>query len=158
MNQLVNRAEAEMVASIEASDTAYAHSQRIVIGFAVVSIALALLLGFGISWSIIGPVQQMDERFQQIASGDFSRHVDVSNRDELGTLATNLNRMSDELGRLYEQIEARNGVRDLLGFERARELAMLSAPEIAQAAQQFGQEDDITVVSVTRVPVPAYVA
>ena len=32
MNQLVNRAEADMVASIEASETAYAHSRRIVIG------------------------------------------------------------------------------------------------------------------------------
>ena len=35
MNQLVNRAEADMVASIEASETAYIHLQRIVIGFAV---------------------------------------------------------------------------------------------------------------------------
>src|SRR4030095_16671339 len=43
MNQLVNRAEADMVASIEASDTAYTHSRWIVIGFAVGSIGLALL-------------------------------------------------------------------------------------------------------------------
>jgi signal transduction histidine kinase/HAMP domain-containing protein len=109
MNQLVNRAEADMVASIEASETAYAHSRRIVIGFAVGSIALALLLGYAISWSVVGPVQQMDERFEQIASGDFSRRVDVPNRDELGTLAANLNRMSEELGRLYQQLEARTG-------------------------------------------------
>ncbi len=32
INQLVNRAEADMVASIEASDTAYIHSRRIMIG------------------------------------------------------------------------------------------------------------------------------
>jgi signal transduction histidine kinase/HAMP domain-containing protein len=107
MNQLVNRAEADMVASIEASDAAYTHSRRIVIGFAVGSIALALLLGYAISWSVIGPVQQMDERFEQIASGDFSRRVEVPNRDELGTLAANLNRMSEELGRLYRQLETR---------------------------------------------------
>ena len=55
-------------------------------------------------------------------------------------------------------IEARNRKRDLLGFERAQELATRPASEIAQAAQQFGQEDDITIVSVTRQPVPAYVA
>jgi len=111
MNQLVNRAEADMVASIEASDEAYTHSRWIVIGFALGSIVLALVLGYAISWSVIGPVQQMDTRFQQIASGDFSQRVEVPNRDELGTLAANLNRMNDELGRLYEQIEARN--RDL---------------------------------------------
>jgi signal transduction histidine kinase len=108
MNQLVNRAEADMVASIEASDVAYTHSRRIVIGFAVGSIALALLLGYAISWSVIGPVQQMDARFEEIATGDFSQRLDVPNRDELGTLAMNLNRMSEELGRLYQQIEARN--------------------------------------------------
>ena len=82
MNQLVNRAEADMVASIEASDTAYTHSRRIVIGFAVVSIALAVLLGHAISWSVVGPVQQMDARFEEIASGNFSQRIDVANRDE----------------------------------------------------------------------------
>jgi sigma-B regulation protein RsbU (phosphoserine phosphatase) len=54
-------------------------------------------------------------------------------------------------------VEARNGKRDLLGFQRAQELASRSASEIAQAAQQFGQEDDITVVSITRVPAPVSV-
>ena len=108
MNQLVNRAEADMVASIEASDDAYTHSRSIVIGFAVGSIALALILGYAISWSVIGPVQQMDARFEEIAAGNFSHSVAVPNRDELGTLAANLNRMSGELGRLYQQIEARN--------------------------------------------------
>jgi signal transduction histidine kinase/HAMP domain-containing protein len=108
MNQLVNRAEADMVASIEVSDASYAQSHWIVIGFAVGSIALALVLGYAISWSVIGPVEQMDTRFQQIAAGDFSQRVEVPNRDELGTLASNLNRMSQELGRLYQQIEARN--------------------------------------------------
>jgi len=51
-------------------------------------------------------------------------------------------------------VEARNGKRDLLGFQRAQELATGPAVEIAQAARQFGQEDDITVVSITRVPTP----
>ncbi len=105
-NQLVNKAEADMVASIEASQEAYATSRWVVIGFAVGSIALALVLGYAISWSLIGPVKQMDARLKQIASGDFSQQVEVPNRDELGTLAANLNRMSEELGRLYRQLEA----------------------------------------------------
>ena len=32
-------------------------------------------------------------------------HVDVSNRDELGALAANVNRMNDELDRLYDELE-----------------------------------------------------
>lgn len=108
MNQLVNKAEADMVASIEASEVAYTHSRWIVIGFAVGSIALALILGYAISWSVIGPVQEMDARLTQIAAGDFSQRVEVLNQDELGTLAANLNRMNDELGQLYGKLEAAN--------------------------------------------------
>jgi signal transduction histidine kinase len=107
-NQLVNKAEADMVASIEAGDAAYGRSWWIVVGFAIGSIALALVLGYGISWSLIEPVTRMDARLREIAAGDFSGQVAVANRDELGTLAANLNRMSNELGRLYEQLEAAN--------------------------------------------------
>jgi signal transduction histidine kinase/HAMP domain-containing protein len=109
MNQLVNRAEADMVASIEASDAAYSHSRWIVIGFAVGSIALALLLGYAISWSVVGPLQQIEASFNELASGNFSQRIEIQNRDELGALSTNLNRMSEELGRLYQQLEARTG-------------------------------------------------
>src|SRR6185295_9940068 len=52
--------------------------------------------------------QHMDARFGEISAGDFSRSVEVVNRDELGALAQHLNRMSAELGRLYRQIEAAN--------------------------------------------------
>ena len=67
---------------------------------------LALLLGFVLSWSLIGPIQRIDSRLAGIASGDFSRHVDVDNRDELGALGANVNRMNDELRRLYRELEA----------------------------------------------------
>jgi signal transduction histidine kinase len=105
-NQLVNRAEADIVSSIEVSQRAYVVSRWTVIGFAFGSIALALLLGYVISWSVIAPVKQMDAHLRQIGSGDFSRRVTVPNRDELGTLAANLNRMNAELGTLYQQLEA----------------------------------------------------
>jgi signal transduction histidine kinase len=54
---------------------------------------------------VIGPIQSIDSRLAAIASGDFSGHVDVTNRDELGALATNVNRMNDELSRLYRELE-----------------------------------------------------
>ena len=44
--------------------------------------------------------------------------------------------------------EARNSGGELYGFERLSSLVLLSAREIAQAAQSFGQEDDITVLTV----------
>jgi phosphoserine phosphatase RsbU/P len=50
-------------------------------------------------------------------------------------------------------IEARNSYGELFGFERTAAISTRSAGEIARAAQQFGQEDDITVLTLTLVPV-----
>ena len=105
-NQLVNQAEADMVASVDTSHDAFVRARWAVIGFAVGATGLALVLGFAISWSLVGAVTAMDAGLAQIASGDFSRRVDIPNRDELGALAANLNRMNDELGRLYRELEA----------------------------------------------------
>ncbi len=46
-------------------------------------------------------------------------------------------------------VEARNAARELFGFDRTRSISTQSAEAIARAAQQFGQEDDITVLTLT---------
>ena len=106
-NQLVNKAEADMVAGIETSRQAYENSQWIVIAFALGSIMLALALGYIISWSLIGPVKQIEAQLNQVAAGHFTHRVDVINRDEMGALGANVNKMSEELGRLYQQLRRR---------------------------------------------------
>ncbi len=47
-------------------------------------------------------------------------------------------------------VEAQNRQGDLLGFDRGRELSTQSAADIADAAKRFGQQDDITVVTIER--------
>ena len=46
-------------------------------------------------------------------------------------------------------VEARNATGELFGFERTRAISKQHCGEIAHAAQRFGQEDDITVLTVT---------
>jgi signal transduction histidine kinase len=104
-NELVNKAEADVVAGIEASGEAYRTSRAIVIAFALGAIAVALILGRTISLSLIGPIREIDARLNEIASGDFTQRVKVGNRDELGALAANVNRTSEQLGDLYQQLE-----------------------------------------------------
>ena len=47
-------------------------------------------------------------------------------------------------------VEAENANRELFGFDRTREISTKSAQEIADAAKTWGQNDDITVVTVRR--------
>ena len=103
---LSNRTSAQIDDLIASNARSYLSSRNLFIGVASTALFLALVLGFILSWSVIGPIQQIDARLAAIAAGDFSGHVDVVNRDELGDLAANVNRMNDELSRLYDELEA----------------------------------------------------
>jgi signal transduction histidine kinase len=92
-------------ALIAENERSYASQRNRFIGVAVAAMVLALLLGLVLAWSVIAPIQRIDARLAAIAAGDFSGRVDVSNRDELGALAANVNRMNDELDRLYRELE-----------------------------------------------------
>lgn len=48
-------------------------------------------------------------------------------------------------------VEARNSSGELYGFERTSGISTLPAQAIAEAASHFGQEDDITVITVKRI-------
>ena len=59
--------------------------------------------------------------------------------------------LGDQLTLLTDGVlEARNAKGELLGFERMTPLTTKSAEEIADAAKAFGQDDDITVLTVAR--------
>jgi signal transduction histidine kinase/HAMP domain-containing protein len=144
-NQLVNLAETEMLAGIEASERAYARSQWIVSGFALASILLALGLGYLFSWALVGPVKQIEARMREIAAGDFSHRAEVVNRDELGALAQNLDRMREELGRLYGELE-----RSVAELRAARDEAELRTRELTKAlAQQTATAEILRVISTS---------
>ncbi len=103
---LTNGLEDDVNDLIARNDSSSASSRALFLGVAAGAIVLALLLGFVLSWSLIGPIQQIDTRLAAVASGDFSGHVEVENRDELGALGANVNRMNEELRRLYTELEA----------------------------------------------------
>jgi signal transduction histidine kinase len=86
--------------------SSYRSKRNLFIGAAGGAVVLALLLGYFLSWSLIGPIQRIVGRLAAIASGDFSRHVEIANRDELGDLGTRVNQMNDELQRVYRELES----------------------------------------------------
>jgi signal transduction histidine kinase len=104
--KLANGTHEEIQDLIERNASSFASSRALFIGVATGALFLALLLGSVLSLSLIGPIQRIGDRLAAIASGDFSGHVEVENRDELGALSANVNRMNEELRRLYTELEA----------------------------------------------------
>ena len=105
-NELADRTGNETSALIAQNGSAYMSSRNLFVAVALVSVVLALALGLVLSWALIRPIQRTEARLAEIAAGDFSGRLDVPNRDELGSLGANVNRMNDELRRLYGELEA----------------------------------------------------
>jgi signal transduction histidine kinase len=95
----------EALALVNANRREYVSSRNFFIGVSAGSVLLALALGFVLSSSLVPPIQRTESKLAEIASGDFSEHLDVPNHDELGSLARNVNRMNDELQLVYAGLE-----------------------------------------------------
>lgn len=76
--------------------------------FFVVSIAVAILLGFAAAYLLTrltsAPVARIAEAASQIARGDLHQQVEAVSRDELGVLAQSFNRMAENLTRMIRRI------------------------------------------------------
>ncbi len=76
--------------------------------FCLVSIAVAILLGFAAAYLLTrltsGSVARIADAAVQIARGDLHQQVEAMSRDELGALAQSFNRMAENLTRMIRRI------------------------------------------------------
>jgi signal transduction histidine kinase len=100
--EMAQRRTSELAAQNHSS---FVSSRNLLIGVTAGSLAVAAALALLISWSLVVPLRKTSARMAEIAAGDFTGHLEVPNRDEIGTLATNVNQMNDELGRVYGELE-----------------------------------------------------
>ncbi len=112
---LIVQHENERTEALRGGIDADNHRSLIVMGaFAVVSVMLALVGGFIISWAFILPVRAAQGFLSDVAAGKFTGAVEVANRDEFGALAARLNETTRELARLdAEQRHAADVLRSL---------------------------------------------
>jgi len=103
VGQLVAAEESRMASLRRGIADGHRYSLRLMGGFAVVSIVVALVGGVVISWSFILPVQEAHDFLSEVAKGRFGGTIVVPNRDEFGALAEHMNWMSHELRRFDDE-------------------------------------------------------
>ncbi|MBY3620286.1 methyl-accepting chemotaxis protein [Acinetobacter sp. CUI P1] len=76
-------------------------------GVTGLSVVLALFLALLISGRIIKPLRDVNTQLKEIADGDadLTRKLNVRSKDEIGELAFNFNKMTENLGSMIEQVK-----------------------------------------------------
>ncbi len=110
--------------------------ERTYLLLALVGLALSALVGIWIARGVSQPVLELALGAEKIAGGNYQHRVAVKQEDELGSLATSFNEMSQGLAE-------RDRVRDLLGKVVSPEVAT----ELLQKGVTLGGEErEVTVL------------
>jgi adenylate cyclase len=114
----------------------YLRLEHTYLSLALLGLAISAALGIWIARGVSRPVLRLAEGAREIAAGNYQHHVDVKQKDELGSLAASFNQMSAGL------VE-RDRVRDLLGKVVSPEVATeLLRKDVALG----GEEREVTVL------------
>jgi len=97
----------------------------------LVSLIATAIGGYALSRRLLGPLDDLSQESEAIASGDFSRRVDIAGQDEIADLGQRFNMMAEKLDVLYRSLNRQRDRLEEEVTERTRELeqerAFLSA-------------------------------
>lgn len=81
----------------QTADATYSNASLILIVLSVVSVVIALSLGYIIAKSIAGPANRTVEVLRKMGSGDLKDRLQILRKDEIGIMSENIDKMADQL-------------------------------------------------------------
>ncbi|MCL1805096.1 MAG: HAMP domain-containing histidine kinase [Clostridiales bacterium] len=83
-------------------------ANRFLLITAVFSILVSMLISWRLSTQIARPIRAVEDIAKSMSSMDFSRRIAVGSRDEIGSLASSINALSDHLQETIEELQEKN--------------------------------------------------
>ncbi len=129
---------AEMFSQVAAQvDESGSKATKLIVLFLIAGIIASTAIGITISRMITKPITESVRFAEQIASGDFTRQLEIDRQDEIGTLVDALNGMGARLKKMIGDLVS--GVDTLTAS--ATELTAIS-DEMTQGAEQTSRRAD----------------
>ena len=85
----------------------------------VLGLIISILLSFLLAKTMVTPLQRLTRGLQEVAEGDFSKPVEVTSQDEIGTLTENFNAMAEQLETTIAAVENERNKLDTLFLHMA---------------------------------------
>lgn len=93
-----------LIASMKSIYDTIANTKTILFTATLISLAVTGIVGFALSKTITGPIQEVTKRAASLASGDFDQHIEVKSNDEIGKLTDMFNFLTMRLKGTMEEI------------------------------------------------------
>ena len=122
IDNIVQKAEEESANTVKRGEGIAQTSQTITLVGICLGVALALILGFYLTYIITKPLQKGVELSKAMAGGDMTKTMDVDQKDEIGILAQSLNEMAKNLRKMITDV--REGVESV--DDSSNQLAAIS--------------------------------
>ena len=132
---------------------------RVILVQAVLVLAVAFYLSYGLARSVSGPLTELERAANRIAEGDMIGSVEVVTGDEVGSLTLSFNRMQANLSDLIREVkgailELGSAVNEILSTaeeqasgagEQAASVGQVTATaeELSSTARQIAENSDI---------------
>lgn len=102
----------------------------------VLALVLALVFIYDYSRRFTKPLIQMNEVMKKIAALDFSTKTEIDRKDEIGTLANNINTVSDSLDAALTELREKNAQLEA-DIEKERQLERMRQDFVSSASHEL---------------------
>ena len=97
LEKFVEIEKAEVERSHELALDTIGQSKNIIYGVALLSLILAVGLGFSVAKTVSRPLIKLQQAAIAIGRGEFTKKIDITSQDEIGVLADSFNKMAKNL-------------------------------------------------------------
>jgi methyl-accepting chemotaxis protein len=102
---VTSESEKEMMTeAVRRGEESYVSARTFVVGIVVVAALLAAVVAIWVTRSITGPIFGVVSLAERIAKGDLRESVEVTSRDEIGTLQAAMRAMVEKLGEIIGEV------------------------------------------------------
>ncbi len=108
LNDMIKIARDNVISEDQMLDKARS-TRTVVITISIIALILGVLLALIITRSITDPIKKGVKFAEVVANGDLTQQLDIDQKDEVGQLATALNRMVDQLRSIVGEIASATG-------------------------------------------------
>ena len=127
--ELASRTRAAIVNNRRAASAHLQYTLVAVVAFTTLIMCLGVWIGVAQYRSVMHPLRRLEQAVRRAAAADFTTEVPVEGDREFAQLAVQFNRMADQLGALYRDLESQVATRSrqLVQSERLASVGYLAA-------------------------------